>query len=107
MLSTPPALIAVVGPIEPPLLAAWVRHYRWLGVERFLIAFHFPDHVPDTQRHELQAACRELGIVPTGTSAGPWHEHTNTQLRDTRPVPAGTCSPTPTSSSSTPPHSTR
>jgi hypothetical protein len=82
MLNVPPALIAVVGPVEPPLLAAWVRHYRWLGIERFLIAFHFPDHVPDMRRHELQAALRELGIIPTGTSSGPWHEHTNTQLRD-------------------------
>ncbi|MFJ4962271.1 hypothetical protein EES43_06945 [Streptomyces sp. ADI96-02] len=82
MLSTPPPLIAVVGPVEPPLLASWVRHYRWLGVERFLIAFHFPEHVPDQQRHELQAASHELGIIPTGISNGPWHEHTNTQLRD-------------------------
>ncbi|MEU0840378.1 glycosyltransferase family 2 protein [Streptomyces sp. NPDC005962] len=82
MLTTPPALIAVVGPIEPSLLVAWVRHYRWLGVERFLIAFHFPDHVPGVWRHELQAAVRKLGIIPTGTSTGPWHEHTNTQLRD-------------------------
>lgn len=47
-----------------------------------LIAFHFPEHVPDQQRHELQAASHELGIIPTGTSTGPWHEHTNTQLRD-------------------------
>ncbi|WP_256104651.1 glycosyltransferase family 2 protein [Streptomyces sp. ODS05-4] len=77
-----PALIAVVGPVESPLLAAWVRHYRCLGVERFLIAFHFPDHVSDVRRHELQATARELGIVPTGTSTGPWHEHTNTELRD-------------------------
>lgn len=83
MPSVSPALIAVVGPVEPPMLAAWVRHYRWLGVERFLLAFHFPDHVPDTRRHELQAAARELGIIPTGTSVGPWHEHTNTRLRDT------------------------
>ena len=82
MPSPPPALIAGVGPVEPPLLAAWVRHYRWLGVERFLIAFHLPDHVPDLRRHELQAAVRELGIIPTGTSTGPWHEHTNTQLRN-------------------------
>jgi hypothetical protein len=82
MLSASPALIAVVGPVEPPLLAAWIHHYRWLGIERFLIAFHFPEHVPDVRRHELQAAVRELGITPTGTSAGPWHEHTNTQLRD-------------------------
>ncbi|MFH8585920.1 glycosyltransferase family 2 protein [Streptomyces celluloflavus] len=82
MLSTPPALIAVIGPVEPPLLTAWVRHYQRLGIERILIAFHFPDHVPDARRHELQAASRELGIIPTGTSTGPWHEHTNTQLRD-------------------------
>ncbi|MFI1013537.1 glycosyltransferase family 2 protein [Streptomyces sp. NPDC020965] len=82
MLSTPPALIAVIGPVEPPLLTAWVRHYRRLGIERFLIAFHFPEHVPDAQRHHLQAAIRELGIIPAGTSTGPWHEHTNTQLRD-------------------------
>ncbi|MDX3590808.1 hypothetical protein PV749_06695 [Streptomyces sp. ID03-2B] len=82
MLSAPPPLIAVVGPVEPSLLAAWVRHYRWLGIERFLIAFHFPEHVPVQQRHELQATSRELGIVPTGTSLGPWHEHTNTLLRD-------------------------
>ncbi|MEU7283644.1 hypothetical protein AB0A69_33490 [Streptomyces sp. NPDC045431] len=34
-------------------------------------------------RLEFQAACRELDIIPTGTSTGPWHEHTNTQIRDT------------------------
>ena len=28
MLTTPPALIAVIGPVEPAVLAAWVRHYR-------------------------------------------------------------------------------
>ncbi|MEU5401666.1 glycosyltransferase family 2 protein [Streptomyces sp. NPDC005963] len=82
MLSTPPALIAVVGPVEPSLFEAWVHHYRKLDVERFLIAFHFPEHVPDAQQHQLKAACRELGIVPTVTSTGPWHEHTNSQLRD-------------------------
>jgi hypothetical protein len=89
MLSTPPALIAVVGPVEPALLAAWVHHYRGLGIDRFLIAFHFPEHVSDVRRHELQAACRELGIIPTGTSTGPWHEHTNTQLRDALRQTAG------------------
>ncbi|WP_411092771.1 hypothetical protein [Streptomyces sp. 049-1] len=41
MPSTPP-LVSVIGSIEAPLLAAWVRHYRLLGIERFLIAFHFP-----------------------------------------------------------------
>ncbi|MFF7411529.1 glycosyltransferase family protein [Streptomyces lydicus] len=88
MLSTPPALIAV-GPVEPPLLAAWVRHYRHLGVERFLISFHFPEDVTDTRRHERQAASREPGVIPTGTSTGPWHEHTNTQIRDALRRPAG------------------
>lgn len=89
MLSTRPTLIAVVGPVEPPLLAAWVRHYQHLGVERFLIAFHFPEHVTDQQRHELQAASRELGVIPTGSSTGPWHEHTNTQIRDALRQAAG------------------
>ncbi|WP_078964144.1 glycosyltransferase family 2 protein [Streptomyces durhamensis] len=82
MLSTPPALISVIGPVEPPLLAAWVRHYRKLGIERFLIAFHFPEHIPGTRRHELHAVAREVGIIPARTSTGPWHEHTNGELRD-------------------------
>ncbi|WP_226962759.1 glycosyltransferase family 2 protein [Streptomyces sp. C8S0] len=78
----PPTLVAVVGPVEPALLAAWTAHYRQLGIERFLLAFHFPDHVPNAQRHELLAASYALGIVPTQVSTGPWHEHTNTLLRD-------------------------
>ncbi|KUH36531.1 hypothetical protein ATE80_23180 [Streptomyces kanasensis] len=75
-------MVAVVGPVEPALLAAWTAHYRRLGIERFLLAFHFPDHVPDAQRHQLLAAVHALGIVPTQVSTGPWHEHTNTLLRD-------------------------
>lgn len=82
MLITPPPLVAVIGPVEVPLLAAWVRHYRLLGIERFLIAFHFPEHVPDQHRHELQAVGRELGVTLAATSTGPWHEHTNGELRD-------------------------
>ncbi|MDO0914136.1 glycosyltransferase family 2 protein [Streptomyces sp. DT2A-34] len=89
MLINPPPLIAVIGPVEVPLLAAWVRHYRLLGIERFLIAFHFPEHVPDQQRQELQAASRELGIIPTGTTTGPWHEHTNGELRQALRQQAG------------------
>ncbi|MFE9888924.1 glycosyltransferase family 2 protein [Streptomyces scopuliridis] len=77
-----PTLIAVIGPVEPPLLTAWIGHYRLLGVERFLLAFHFPEHVPNLLRHELQAVCRRSGITPSGTSGGPWHEHTNTGIRD-------------------------
>lgn len=85
-----PALIAVIGPVEPALLTAWVHHYRTLGIERFLLAFHFPDHVPPQQRHHVQAACHELGIVPAAVSTGPWHEHTNSQLRDALRELAGT-----------------
>ncbi|MEV8389157.1 MULTISPECIES: glycosyltransferase family 2 protein [unclassified Streptomyces] len=77
-----PTLIAVVGPVEPALLTAWIGHYRWLGVERFLLAFHFPEHVPDQLRHELQGVCRQAGVMPAGTSSGPWHEHTNARIRD-------------------------
>ncbi|MFB7745640.1 glycosyltransferase family 2 protein [Streptomyces sp. NPDC056132] len=89
MLATPPPLIAVIGPVEPPLLTAWVTHYRELGIERFLLAFHFPDHVPTGLRHEPNATVRELGIIPTGCSTGPWHEHINTQLRDALRAAAG------------------
>lgn len=77
-----PTLIAVVGPVEPALLTAWIGHYRRLGVERFLLTFHFPEHVPDLLRHQLHAVCRDAGITPSATSIGPWHEHTNTRLRD-------------------------
>lgn len=77
-----PALIAVIGPVEPALLAAWATHYRRLGIERFHVAFHFPDHVPDAWRHQLLAAAYEIGITPAAVSTGPWHEHTNTELRE-------------------------
>ncbi|GAA0899302.1 MULTISPECIES: hypothetical protein [Streptomyces violaceusniger group] len=81
MLRTP-TLIAVIGPVEPPLLTAWIGHYRWLGIERFLIAFHFPSHAPAPLRRELHGICREMGILPAGTSSGPWHEHLTTRIRD-------------------------
>ncbi|MEU7416833.1 glycosyltransferase family 2 protein [Streptomyces antibioticus] len=89
MLITPPPLVSVIGPVEVPLLAAWVCHYRLLGIERFLIAFHFPEHVPEERRHELLAASRELGIIPTAVGSGPWHEHTNGTLRDALRQQAG------------------
>ncbi|KUJ54559.1 hypothetical protein ACZ90_66280 [Streptomyces albus subsp. albus] len=89
MLSTPPALIAVIGPVEPALLTAWTAHYRALGIEDFRLAFHFPDHVPHAWQHQLLAASRDLGIVPTKISTGPWHEHTNTELRDALREQAG------------------
>ncbi|MFE7130542.1 hypothetical protein ACFVIM_06770 [Streptomyces sp. NPDC057638] len=88
-MSPSPALIAVIGPVEPDLLTSWIAHYRQLGIERFQLGFHFPDHVPTARRHELQAAVREAGVIPQGTSHGPWHEHTNTQIRDTLRRQAG------------------
>ncbi|GKQ38501.1 hypothetical protein [Streptomyces sp. A012304] len=75
-MSVLPSLIAVVGPVEPALLTAWVTHYRTLGIERFHLAFHFPGHVDADRRHQVQTACRALGIVPDAVSDGPWHEHT-------------------------------
>lgn len=77
-----PPLVAVVGAVEPALLTAWVTHYRGVGVQRFHLAFHFPDHVTPDQRDHVQAACRELGIAPDLVSCGPWHEDTNPRLRD-------------------------
>ncbi|MEU2354587.1 hypothetical protein ABZ599_16730 [Streptomyces misionensis] len=59
-----------------------MHHYRTLGIERFHLSFHFPEHVEPERRHQVQAPCRELGIVPAVVSCGPWHEHTNPQLRD-------------------------
>ncbi|MFI0741192.1 hypothetical protein ACH4PU_24410 [Streptomyces sp. NPDC021100] len=84
-----PALIAVIGPVEPVLLTAWATHYRALGITDFRLAFHFPDHVPDAWRDELLATAHELGIVPATVSTGPWHEHTNTALRDALREQAG------------------
>lgn len=88
MLTTPP-VVAVIGAVESPLLTAWTTHYRALGVERFHLAFHFPDHVPEQRRRDLAAACRQLGVTPAAVSTGPWHEHTNTHLRDTLRQAAG------------------
>ncbi|WAL73184.1 hypothetical protein OU787_17715 [Kitasatospora sp. YST-16] len=80
-LSVPP-LISVIGPVEPELLAAFTAHYRALGVARFHLAFHFPDHVTADLRQALHAACGNLGIVAEITSTGPWHESVNGALRD-------------------------
>jgi hypothetical protein len=85
-----PPLIAVIGPVEPDLLTAWVTHYRALGIERFLLAFHFPDHVDTEHRHQLHAAARTAGTSPAAVSTGPWHEHTNPALRDALRERAGT-----------------
>src|SRR5690606_12917774 len=78
---TPP-VIAVIEPVEPALLTAWTNHYRRIGVDRFLIAFHFPEQVYPRHRDTLLGTAADLGIGPALTSTGPWHEHTNTELRE-------------------------
>ncbi|MGK5543348.1 glycosyltransferase family 2 protein [Streptomyces sp. URMC 127] len=89
MTPVPPALVAVIGPVEPALLISWTAHYRVLGITDFRLAFHFPDHVPTAWRDQLLATAAELGITPATVSAGPWHEHTNTDLRDALREQAG------------------
>ncbi|UQI49855.1 hypothetical protein M1P56_35775 (plasmid) [Streptomyces sp. HU2014] len=84
-----PALVAVIGPVEPALLTAWTAHYRALGIADFRLAFHFPDHVPAAWRDELLATAHGLGVAPATVSTGPWHEHTNTELRDALREQAG------------------
>ncbi|MER5969470.1 glycosyltransferase family 2 protein [Streptomyces sp. NPDC002055] len=77
-----PALIAVIGPVEPDLLTAWTAHYRSLGIERFHIAFHFTSHVPDGRQEELLETSRALGHGPSHVNTGPWHERIHSDLRD-------------------------
>jgi hypothetical protein len=75
-------LIAVVGPVEPDLLTAFTTHYTHLGVTRFVLGFHFPDHTDPDLIDTLTGHCRDLVGGPTIVSHGPWHEHTNNDLRD-------------------------
>ncbi|KAB7852701.1 hypothetical protein [Streptomyces mobaraensis] len=89
MTPVPPVLVAVIGPVEPALLTAWTAHYRALGITDFRLAFHFPDHTPAAWRDQLLAVAAELGLAPATVSTGPWHEHTNTGLRDTLREQAG------------------
>ena len=77
-----PPLIAVIGPVEPDLLTAFVNHYRTLGVTRFLTAVHFPGGTDPARCHALLARHQTLLGPPALHSRGPWHEHTNTLLRD-------------------------
>ncbi|MCD9145878.1 hypothetical protein [Streptomyces albireticuli] len=89
MTPAPPVMVAVIGPVEPALLTAWTAHYRALGITDFRLAFHFPDHFPAPWRDQLLATATELGLPPAKVSTGPWHEHTNTDLRDTLREQAG------------------
>jgi hypothetical protein len=76
-------LIAVIGPVEPALLTEFVRHYRALGREQFLFAFHFTDQVATDTSDALVETCRAAtGAGPAVLSRGPWHEPLHGELRD-------------------------
>jgi hypothetical protein len=84
-----PTLIAVVEPVDPALFAAWIAHYRSLGVDRFQLGFRFPAHVSSERHRELQAACCTLGIVPAAICSGTWDESVGSELRDALREKAG------------------
>jgi hypothetical protein len=75
-------LIAVIGPVEPALFAAFVEHYRRQGVGDILVAFHFTPQAPESRRSAILDACHELVGAPVLISQGPWHEHIHGDLRD-------------------------
>ncbi|MDQ3154074.1 MAG: glycosyltransferase family 2 protein [Actinomycetota bacterium] len=79
----PVTVVAVIGPVEPALLTAWCEHYQRLGVDRFTVAFHIPDAGLAAVRAELVATYQSAtGGAPELVVTGPWHEHTNGELRD-------------------------
>lgn len=80
-MTKPLALIAVIGPVEPPLLRAWCGHYRSLGVRRFVVALHAPE-VSERLDTLAEVLHTQTGHHPTLIAHGPWHEHTNQELRD-------------------------
>ncbi|MFB9627096.1 hypothetical protein [Nonomuraea helvata] len=84
-----PPLVAVIGPVEPELLAAFTAHYQRLGITAFHLAFHFPDHVPSSVKTPLLKAAAALNGPPPILSEGPWHEHLHAQLRDELRAAAG------------------
>ncbi len=85
-----PPLVAVVGPVEPDLLRAFVAHYRdTVHVQEFYLGFHFTEHAPKSVREELISVCEELIGPPTVISQGPLHETVQSELRDHLRVRAG------------------
>ncbi|WP_017600169.1 glycosyltransferase family 2 protein [Nocardiopsis lucentensis] len=85
---TPP-LIAVIGPVETPLLQAWVEHYRTLGISVFHLALHVPEHALPGTEQRLRDTLASRGITPALVKHGPWHETTNAHLRDRLRARAG------------------
>lgn len=84
-----PTLIAVVGPVEASLLHEFVLHYSKLGVERFMLSFHFPENTAASTKRDLITACRGLVGNPQIVSNGPWHATINGDLRDQMRCQAG------------------
>lgn len=62
------------------MLEAFVAHYRVFDVERFLLAFHFPEDVPADEKDRLLNTAKELDVEPKLVSVGPWHEKVNSEL---------------------------
>ncbi|MCX5215748.1 hypothetical protein OG689_42090 [Kitasatospora sp. NBC_00240] len=65
-----PPLIAVIGPVEPELRTAFATRYRALGITRFHLGFHVPDHVAADGREALDTACRDLDLTARIVSTG-------------------------------------
>jgi hypothetical protein len=84
-----PPLIAVIGPVEPALLEAFVGHYRTLGVEKFLLGFHFTDDVATADKTAVLTTCVDLVGPPALVATGPWHEHLHSRHRDQLRAMAG------------------
>ena len=80
-MSTPP-LIAVIGPVEAPLLDAFITHYRSLGVDRFLFALHFSDPTPLILQQRLIDLCRRRVGGAQIVVEEPWQENAAARLRD-------------------------
>ena len=75
-------LISTVGPVEPPLLEAFIEHYRILGVERFELALHMPEPTDPQRLADLLAVCRATIGEPSLVVEEPWHENASDRLRE-------------------------
>ena len=75
-------LVSVIGPVSPQFLKSFVQHYAALGVSDFALAFHFTDDVATSKESELREVLAWEGLEPRIVSRGPWHETTNTEIRD-------------------------
>lgn len=75
-------LVAVVGGVRPELLDAFIRHYSNLGLSDASIGFHFTGEVAVSTESGLNGVLKEWGIKPRIVSRGPWHETTNSNIRD-------------------------